>query len=100
MNQLIEENRRLDGTLESEIIFFGDGLGVHNHYDETGTNLIKVDHLTNMEEPVESPPVVLALTPEEITTKMRTAFDQVATGTLTVTKLKQAMQAAIDAIGD
>lgn len=39
------------------------------------------------------------LTPEEIATRMREAFDSVAIGSLTVTKLKLAMEAAINAIG-
>jgi len=95
--ELIEETRRLDGTLAGRTYSRNDGTGYWEEYDEEEIliNTVEVFNLPIKELEVAT----VALTPEEISVKMREAFDSVATGTLTVSKLKQAILAAIDSIG-
>ena len=91
-----------EGKMVEKVLDNGDGTGIKEKYDIFG-NVIETIELNNLPLPyVESPesePEEIPLT-TEAALRMREAFDAIATGSLTVTKLKQAMQAAIDAIGE
>lgn len=96
--EIIEETISLDGVLINRTFSNGDGTGLWEAYDETGS-IIDSEILSGLPIP-EVIPVGVSLTNEEISVRMREAFDSVATGSLTTTKLKLAMQAAIDSIGN
>lgn len=82
-----------EGKIVEKILDHGDGTGIKEKYDEYG-NVVETVELNNLPTPYVAPSES-----EEMAIRMREAFDAAASGSLTVTKLKLAMQAAIDAIG-
>ncbi len=94
---IIEETFSLEGVLVNRTFSNDDGTGLWEAYDETGA-VVDSEILSGLPIP-EVIPEIASLTNAEISLRMREAFDSVATGSLTVSKLKLAMQAAIDALG-
>ena len=103
MSLVVEESTTFDGRLVSRLTHIGNGQGLFETFAEDGTTVLTSETVDNVVDPtsvVVEPVGQPVVNPEIMATRMREAFDSVATGSLTTTKLKLAMQAAIDAIGE